>query len=189
MKRNLAAGVFALGIAAAATSDAAVLMIEAAEIGSDTVFSFSGSFDVTGLSASNALGTSFAGVDPSSGAILFGGNEANLDGYVIPTPAFGTGGGVSGTGVGDTLKIFSDDVIGFAPGYAGGQISGSLTLTDESFTSLGLSFGTFTTSAANGATVELRIADPAAVIPLPATLPLLLGGLLGLGLLARRRRG
>lgn len=165
MKSGFAAGLVALGFAAAAPADAAVV-IEAMEVGSDTVFSFSGSFDVTGLTSSLS-GNANTLVVPLSGAILFGGSTA--DAYAMPRlPAFGTSGNVFGSAVGDTFKIFSNDFVGFAPGYAGEAISGSLTVPNESFASLGLFAGTFTTSAANGSTVELRIDHAASVIPLPA---------------------
>ncbi len=186
MKVIVAATVLTAGLAVAAPSGAAVL-IEAAEVGPDTVFSFSGSFDVTGLTSRVAYNPNEI-INPGLGAILFVGDD--VDSYPVPSlPSFGPDVTTFGVARGDddTLKLFSNDRVGFAPGYAGEAISGSLTLSGQSFASLGLISGTFTTTATNGSTITLRIGSEPAVIPVPATLPLLLGGLLGLGLVARRR--
>lgn len=184
MKRFL----LAAGLSAALSAPAsAAIFITTADVGPNLVFSFSGSLDLTGMSAAN-VGNSAAGVGPDIGAILFAGPGNGMDGYGISSlPAFGPDVVALGTATGDQFKIFSGDLVGFAAGYAGETISGDLTVAGSAV-SLGLIDGVYETFAASGDFIRLTVGSTAAAVPVPAAAPLLLGAL-GLFGLARRKRG
>jgi len=172
------------GALMAALPAQSAIVIDAAEVGPDVVFSYTGSFDLSGLTATGAVNNNEL-IDPSTGAILFAG-AGPFDAYEVPSlEVFGPGGTAIGTATGDTFNVYTSDIVGFAVGYAGGPISGDLTLSGETFASLGVLEGTYASVAFNGETITLYIG--AVVVPLPAALPLLAGALFGLGALRRRR--
>ena len=163
----------------------AAVIINTSQVGGDVIFSFEGSLDLTGMTPTNS-GNSLTAVAPSAGSILFSGPRIGMDVYSIASfPSFGSGIFVSGTATGDNLKIFVGDAVGFAAGYAGEVISGSLTV-NGSFASLGLISGTYETAALSGDKIILRIPDLSQV-PLPASLPLFASAF-GLAFAFRRKR-
>jgi hypothetical protein len=186
MKRLIAA-VFGFALLQATAAQASIL-IDTTQVGSDVVFSFSGTFDISGLTPFGTENTNQV-VSGLNGAILFAGN-GSLDAYTMTDklPSFGSN-TTFGTATGDAFKVFSDDptVLGFAQGYAGESISGSLTIASSTFVALGLISGVYTTTASNGDFVQLTIPS-ASTVPLPAGLPLFATGLGALGLLGWRRK-
>jgi len=185
--RRVAAALLGLALMQGGAAQASIL-INTAQVGPDLVFSFSGTFNVSNLVNITSINDDQV-VVPTTGAILFSGT-GQLAGYrmVDKFPSFGAV-DAFGTATGDIFKVYSDDptILGFAPGYAGGLISGSLTIANSTFADLGLITGTYTTTASNGDFVQLDI-FPASAVPLPAALPLFAAGLGAVGLLLRRKR-
>ena len=174
---------FAVSIAASLGAPAsAAIYITTVDVGPNVVFSFAGSLNLTRMSAAGG-GDPDTAVRANLGSILFAGPGFGMDIYNIPSlPAFGSGnGGGGGAVTGDQFKIFFGDQVGFAAGYAGEAISGSLTVAGSS-ASLGLITGVYESYAITGDFIRLTI------VPAPAAAPLLLGAL-GLFGLVRRKRG
>lgn len=113
-----------------------------------------------------------------------------LDLYAgISGPAsFGTGGSTAATATtGSPFFLLSNaTVVGLPEDYVGEALQSAVTFLGASFASIGIVPGDYVYSLPND-TVTLRFDEPA-VIPLPATLPLILGAL-GLTLAVARRRG
>ena len=184
MKRLLTALAF---VTAASTAQAAVL-IQANNVGDDLVFSYSGTLDLTGMVQDGQDLSPRSLIAGGVGAILSYNN--NVDRYALNSlPAFGNQSLSNGVTLGTDFAIFSNDFLGIQAGYQSGDaIDGTLTFANESIATAGLFFGSFTTTLDSGDTITMRISD-ANVVPLPAGLPLLLAGLAGFGVLARRKRG
>lgn len=167
MFRILAATLFAL-ISANAYAG---IIVTTAQVGPNVVFSFSGTLDLTGATPISASNTSEL-ITPSSGGVLFGVRNG-LDSYTgIPDfPQFGTTANHAGTGSGDTLQLYTANGIGVPGGYSGGFISGALSVPGT-FVSLGLTNGVYTRTLPSLDTVQMTI-NSNAVVPVPATLPVL----------------
>lgn len=167
MFRILVAALFAL-IAAHAQAG---IIVTTAQVGPSVVFSFSGTLDLAGTTPISSSNTSEL-ITPSSGGVLFG-IRNGLDSYTgIPDfPAFGTTAVHNGTGSGDTLQLYTANGIGVPGGYSGGFISGALSVPGT-FASLGLTDGVYTRTLPSLDTVQMTI-DSNAVVPVPATLPVL----------------
>lgn len=213
MKRFLVAAVAAGGILLSVVPRAeAAIIITGTEVGSDVVFSYSGTIDLAGLTFTGTanpgarIGPSFGFFSsPGPGFARFGG----------PDPIIGS---ASDFGPGGNSPFGFTDGNQFAIAVAGlpflGEIGvplsslpanpftdpsasaglttlieGSLTLTNTSFAALGVDVPlAFIWTLPSGDTVRLQGAasEPSAV-PVPATLPLFATALLG-GLLAPGRR-
>lgn len=186
--KSYVAAVFGLLLLTPA-SHAAVL-IDTAEIGNDVVFSFSGTFNFLGLNSLGS-GNDNEAASPSVGGILFSGS-GQPDNYQMQDklPSFGSAGFTLGIATGDVFKLYTNNptILGFAPGYKGGLISGNLTIANSTFITLGLLAGIYKTTASNGDFVQLNIPDATSTIPLPAALPLLAAGLGAMGFAGWRRK-
>ncbi|MEE4121203.1 MAG: PEP-CTERM sorting domain-containing protein [Paracoccaceae bacterium] len=193
---NRFAGALAL-CCSSVTGSAVALTIDAVETGSDVIFTFSGDIDLTGL-VDDGVGPTIPGVTPNIGEMVFVPERQDLQFYNLstaPNPnVFGSGGTspLPTSVTGDLFEITplslsgAPAALGVATTFTGGPISGSMTFAGSSFSSLGLTEGTYVWTSVND-TFTLNIGDDGAtVIPLPATLPLALAGL-GLLALVRRR--
>ena len=167
MFRVLAAAFIAL---IAANANAGII-ITTAQVGPNVVFSFSGTLDLTGATPISSSNTAEL-ITPGSGGVLFGVRNG-MDSYTgIPDfPQFGSIAQAFGTGSGDTLQLFTANGIGVPAGYSGGVLSGALSVPGT-FASLGLFDGVYTRTLPSSDTVQMTV-DSSAVIPVPATLPVL----------------
>lgn len=167
MMRILAAAFFVLF----STQAFAGIIVTTAQVGPNVVFSFSGTLDLTGTTPISSTNTSEL-ITPGSGGVLFGVRNG-LDSYTgIPDfPAFGTIASQAGTGSGDTLQLYTANGIGVPSGYSGGFISGALSVPGT-FVSLGLTNGVYARTLPSLDTVQMTI-NSDAVVPVPATLPVL----------------
>ena len=184
-------GLLALGLLATDQLSEAAVIINVAEVGNDVVFEYSGSLDTTGLTPTfltNGLGL-FGGNFSDSTAIAFGrGNQ--LQGFAgvqsfVPVSSADIGvilGATTGTG----FALFGGDTLGLPVGYVSGSaLFGTLTLTSQTFASLLLVDGIYTTFTPSQDFIQLRIGTFS--VPEPTTLALLGLGLVGMGY-ARRRK-
>ncbi len=174
-----------LALAGQATHAAVLYQLD--EVGADVVGTVSGSLDLTGLSyiITTAFITSY--VDPTVGDSVITGPAADLySGVTVAFATYGTGGLTTTTiESGDVFRIGKSNLAVPANYTSGAALASSVTFQNSSFASLGMTVGSYVYTLPND-TVTLRIGSPA-IIPLPATLPALLGAL-GVGLILGRRR-
>jgi hypothetical protein len=203
-----------VGLAAQAAS-AAVVMTALETSGGVTVTA-TGSYDVRGLPFARTARTP-NGVAPQDAALNLSaedpfGAEYDFFGGIFGPTSFGPGPGAlapEGAGTGTALSIQgASGWIGVPSGTVTGTVDAALTFAGATFASLGMTPGTYVWSWIAGTgddipsfatlgdgaepfpgtpqTLTLQI-GPTAPIPLPATLPLMLGGLVAGALLLRRR--
>jgi hypothetical protein len=159
------------------------------EVGSNVVATGSGSIDLTGLAYSITDSNSPL-LRPSSAIIAVGPKASTVtDAYTgaIGPSTFGPGGySAPSSGSGSLVELSGASGCIFVPtGYTSGASLGTSTDTwdNATFASLGLKPRSYTWAWAGGAgsfTVD--------VIPEPASITLMVTGLVGLGLKRRRRR-
>jgi hypothetical protein len=158
----------------------------------------SGSIDLTDLTGFTGTGSIGAGITPTQPLFIIGSPSGSFAYYEFisgPT-SFGSGSGAgASTTSGEQVGInCCDDLGGPALGVdlfysSGSPISNAATYDNATFTSLGVTPGTYVWTWGTGAHADsftLQI-GPVANIPEPASLPLLAVGLAGLGLVLRRR--
>ncbi len=161
---------------------------------------FSGSLNLTGATVSCiTCGLFLASINPSDARVINGSSGqsgGNTTGYVVDGPAsFGTGGQTLTNAANRTGDVFGIRGGAFGPdvlvpfGYvSGAPLSGTIKFLGATFDSLGITVGSYTYLLPNDTvTINFIKRGGEAAIPLPATLPLLLGGL-GLAFAAARRR-
>jgi len=158
--RSAAAALFAIGLAGNAQ---AAIGIDAAEVGGDLVFTFSGTLDLTG-STPGTTGSpdERAGVGSTVGALLSFPTGSLIDIYTAPSfPVFGAtnSGATDGIASGDAFGVFSSNAVGVPAGYAGEFLQGSMTLLDVNFSTFGLIAGVYTSTLVSGDTITLTIPD------------------------------
>lgn len=189
---KLGCGALAVLLAFGAENAQSSVLYAFEETGSGVVGAFSGTVDLTDadLIAGGSIGDSIQ-IAPKVAELV---NIAGfVDAYAISGPS--SFGSESATGAVATSATSADGPLfglsGIASelylprGYTSGDpLSGGLTFAGANFAGLGITSGVYVFSLPND-TVTLRF-GPAAIIPLPATLPLLLGAL-GLAALATRR--
>ncbi len=179
-----------------ATAPQAAVMIIGEEVGSDVVFTLSGTYDVSQLTL---LGTAQINpaVDPSRAVLVGGSSGAVTYDFYSGLTSFPTNLGTGGTDFG-VVALSSDfaltrsmdtRLVGVQTGTTTGTVSGSLTFQNDSYASLGLMAGMYDwTWAGDSATVDIRatVTTPSQ-IPVPASMPLLAGALFGAGWMVRRK--
>lgn len=193
MFRKIAWGALALVLSAGAGQSAVVFNFE--ETGSGVFGAFSGSLDLTGAANLGSIGTIGAAIRPNIALLSSNGDFGGLtetilgDRYQLLSPgvSFGSGGSSAATAAtGDVFAFAAADGLHqllLPSGYvSGAPLSGTITFSGATYASLGVTPGSYLLSLPSDTlTVNFNVAQ----VPLPATLPLLLGGL---GVLAFMRR-
>lgn len=165
----------------------AVVTVSFVEDGSDVVASYTGTLDLAGLVRNgNVFGGAGNGfIIPGSSVFFVAGDSDFYSGLTMPSP-FGTGSFASATTVsGDVFAVGNIDGLNVPLNYVSGStLTGSMTFANATFTSLGLTPGSYVYTWASDSVV-LNIQ----AIPEPAAYASLFGvGVLGLALLRRRGR-
>ena len=185
----------ALAVCVAAPVAQAAYTVTLTQEGGNVVAEGSGTFDTAGLSSVSS-GSLPAELDPDFGEIYTGPATAtpvHTYGSVTGPRNFGSGGfNFASSGSGDLVGIsgiFSTLTV--PAGYVSGSaLTDSSTYDNQSFSSLGVTPGTYTWTWGSGATADSFTLDiPAPSVPEPASLALFGTGVAGLGLIRRRRRG
>jgi hypothetical protein len=193
-KLHLVAGALCLSLMAGGAQAAVLFAFE--ETGGNVVGTLSGELDLAGAAS---LGTAFLAdvpgllFPPEAGLVLSPAGSGEIsETYAIDAPGSFGGGPVSiATSAAGSLFTLvgafgGNASLGLPEGYAGEALAGTITFAGASFASLGIAPGEYVYTLPND-TVTLRFGRTE-VIPLPASLPLMLGAL-GLTLAVARRRG
>lgn len=178
----------ATGVALAATGAHSAVVGSFTQNGTDVLFQFAGSIDLTGMST-------YASTHTENNASV---KADNFFGTRDGTYRFWSSSISGPTGIGSGSTQFSTtdvtgdifflntvyDNIGLATTYtSGSHLSGSATFAGTTLAGLGLTGGTYLWTLANSDTIELTVG---ATVPVPASGALLLGALAA-GAVARRK--
>jgi PEP-CTERM motif len=173
------------------------VVININQVGSDVVATGSGTFNLTDLTYSYSGGNS-AGIDASVAALEMGPTSSStVDVYTSITgpTSFGPGTGSPSptTAAGSLFGVYGSlGYLEVPQGYtSGASLSATDTYSGETFSSLGLTPGTYTWTWGTGANADsLTVNIGASSVPEPSSLLLALGGLgtVALAAVARRRR-
>jgi len=171
---------------ASAASSAVIAYGE--DIGSDVVFTYSGSIDTTGLTLGSGNSQSLGWIGTLGGTDRF----YAMNGYVrwtgaVTTDTFGVSLNTSGVATGDSFG-FEQNIVWLDPNYVSGSaMNGTLTFANTNLGTLGFSVGQSFVATLPNDTITVNI-GPMSAVPLPAGLPLLLVGLGAFGYLSGRKR-
>ncbi len=189
---GLAAALALFLSAAAWTPSYSAVTITAVETGSDVVFTYSGSIDLTNLGSPSPFNNLNSAIVPSAGQFQSIGSTNSPNGnYYTATftgdAAFGSGFGVSAdSSTGDKFGFLKgSNLIALDASYnSNDALNGTITYTGKTFSSLGVTAGTYvyTMTEDNSNTITMNIGS----VPEPSRA--LLAGLGLCGLLLRRRR-
>ena len=194
--RNTAIGAAALGLAAGLALPAqASYIVTFSQVGPDVVASGSGAIDLSRLTFITS-GSTTPEVAPAFATEATGaaGTVNEYSGASGPI-SFGSGVFTSATtGTGDLVGV--QQLIGepagfvFVPsGYASGAtLSDTADYTGQTFATLGLTPGVYVYTFGSGADADSFTVRVGGAVPEPASLPLLVVGLAGLGMVTRQRR-
>jgi hypothetical protein len=192
--RTAAMGAAALALAQFASPAQAAYVVTLEQVGANVVATGSGTLNLAGLNVS-PTGHDQAGLLPREAIIITGpATQTPNDiytGFTGPTN-FGSGlGGDANTGSGSSVDIrgIPPSELSVPAGYVSGNpLSDSATYDNATFSSLGVTPGTYTWTWGTGANADrftLQI-GPVAAAPEPASLTLLAMGLAGLVVLRTR---
>lgn len=168
------------------------LIITATENGNDVEFTWSGSLDTTGVSFAGFGITSLPGeIRPSTGWFLGyspAGSTIDLTFPILtPTPQpFGTSTSAFASSFsGDPFGLDELGRIGLPAGYSSGSaLSGSISFTNTNFDDLGITAGSAPIIWALPSTDTITLS----AVPEPSTYAAIAFGVLGIGLILKRRR-
>ncbi|MEM6488093.1 MAG: VPLPA-CTERM sorting domain-containing protein [Pseudomonadota bacterium] len=166
----------------------AIVLVDIFEQGSNVIATYRGSIDVTGLAAPIATTDSQNFIKPDVGHLASIAGAADAYRGTFSTPSFGAG-AISNSllRAGDSFAVIDDQI--FLPsGYSGGEIEGNIIFLNQTLFTLGLDEGVFDTILPNDL-VSIRIGEFAisGIVPLPASVLMLLGALGMAGLVGGRR--
>jgi hypothetical protein len=187
--RTTAISAAALAVAQFASPAQAAYTVTLEQVGANVVATGSGTLNIAGL-GSIGPGIDPAGLVPFTGVIITGPPAVGEDFYTGVTggpTSFGSGPvTLASSGSGDKVDIGGQLRELTVPlGYVSGNpLADTSTYDNTSFSSLGVTPGTYTWTLPSGDTFRLQIG----VVPEPASLTLLAVGLAGLGIALRTRR-
>jgi hypothetical protein len=152
------------------------------EVGSNVVMTASGTIDLDGLTLvdSNIGPFMGGGIGPTSATFLMGANGGygkSYSGFTTTPSNFGTGSGFPPTSTsGDIFGIIYQGqpphLLVVPTGYtSGGQISSTQTFTGQTFSSLGLTAGTYTYTWGSGKSFNVVVSGTPASTPTPTPTP------------------
>jgi PEP-CTERM motif len=197
MKKALLFACVVLLLASQATSRAGVI-INIQQVGGDVVATASGSIDITDLTFignRNSAAFVWAGFPLGSVAVVGGTTTVSDDVYsgITGPSSFGSGDGIFATsGSGDVFGVVANNVLDLPSGYiSGSALSATSTWSGESFSSLGLTPGSYAWTWGTGAHADsFTLNIGAAPVPEPSTLTMaLFAGLAAIGARLWSRRG
>jgi len=167
---------FLVALTSLHTAAHADVIISFQEVGSDVVASYSGSLDLTGASpVSSGQNANVVYLWPAQSQFYsFSRSVGNYDGWLFPSvvvPTFGTGSmGIGNANLTTGFNFSFDNAgggngIGVTSGYtSGAAFAGSATFENATFSSLGITPGTYTWTAGNN---NMTLTTQA--VPEPAT--------------------
>jgi hypothetical protein len=170
------------------TSEPTTGFLTFSEVGSDVVMSVSGTIDLDGLTLVDSNRGPFmgGGIGPTSATFLMGANGGygkSYSGFTTTPSNFGTGGGAPPTSTsGHIFGIVTDGTPPYLlivpTGYtSGSQITSTQTFTGQTFTTLGLTQGTYTYTWGSGKSLSVVVSGT----PGPTPTPTSTGGGAGVG--------
>jgi hypothetical protein len=205
----------AVAMTAFAGSANAGVLFSFTETAQGVTMTASGSIDVAGLAPAKKVGWGGTGIESNSEVDILGTNMGGLDtAYAFNAgtdlSAWDTAAGPftnsffswSTTGT-TSFATYTRDKNARLPGLTidASDLVGTIWSPDniwvaggKSFASLGLNHGVYTVSdavSAESLTIDVGgnyAPDPAAAVPVPPALPLMAAGMVGLGLIARKRK-
>ena len=183
----------ALAMLALAPAAHAQVTLTFLQSGSDVNAQATGTLNLTGLTKGGSGSNQMDFVEGQNAAVVVGSSGASFDiysGFTGPA-AFGSGGAVTASsGSGSRFAIAdAQDLLLVPGGYTSGSpISGGAVFTGQSFSSLGLTPGTYTYKLPND-TVTVNIGAPVPEASTTVSFGLLLAlGMGGLVIAARRKK-
>jgi len=182
--------VMTLGLSSAAT---AAVVVNTWEDGGNVEIVYSGTLDTTGLSFSLfTINDAVIRPDLDVFVNLFGDFDYTSGAFTAVTGAAGPGSEALPTlSLGDSFALSSSSggELGLPRGYvSGSSINGGMTFAGATLSSLGFNTGDVVYTLSSADTITWKIGVAPAAVPLPAGLPLVIGGLGALGFLRLRRK-